>query len=105
MGRERLDTRRQNVSFPLEWQNKRYEITCGLYEDGRVAEAFVSNTKAGTDIAGICRDTAIIFSLALQFGCPIGTITAALTRDEQGQAASLVGALVDAVSVNANFNK
>lgn len=97
MSRERLADRRQNMNLPLHWRGRRYEITCGFYDDGRVAEAFVHNTKAGTDVQAVARDSAIILSLALQHGCPLDTIQAALTRDEQNNPISLIAAVVDAI--------
>lgn len=59
MTRERLPNRRQSISFPLVWRNRRYEITAAFFDDGRPAEAFVANAKAGTDIQGLSRDGAV----------------------------------------------
>ena len=41
------------------------------------------------------RDASIILSLALQHGTPIETIRHAITRDDDGKACSVIGAIVD----------
>jgi ribonucleoside-diphosphate reductase alpha chain len=52
----------------------------GRFDDGRIAEIFINGSKAGTTAEANAQDAAIIASLALQHGCPVGTIRHALAR-------------------------
>jgi hypothetical protein len=60
---------------------------------------FISNHKRGnaSDIAA--RDAGIILSLALQHGCPVGTISRALSRNSDGSASGVVAAVLDAIQI------
>ena len=46
----------------------------------------------------IARDAAVLLSLALQHGTSIESIKHAVTRDSSGAAASILGAIVDAIA-------
>jgi ribonucleoside-diphosphate reductase alpha chain len=56
------------------------------FADGRVAEIFLSNHKAGSAADVDARDAAIAASIALQFGADLQTIRKALCRDPRGKA-------------------
>ena len=49
----------------------------------------------GQAVEAIARDGAVILSLALQYGADLQNIKSAITRDEQGEPASIVGVVVD----------
>ena len=88
--RRRLDTR------SIVHRNRTHTFNASYFEDGRVAEVFAhvyygTGDGAETD----ARDASIILSLALQHGTPIETIRHALSRDDQGKACSVIGAIVD----------
>ena len=53
----------------------------------------------GEKHADIARDVDVVISLALQHHVEIETLRHAVTRDARGEAASLVGAVVDALIV------
>jgi len=97
-GRQRLPNRRACESFEFRHNGFAFTLSAGLYPDGRIAELFLSSTKSGSPIEAIARDAAIMASLALQFGVPIETIRAALTRDNDGGPATLLGAALDALA-------
>ena len=95
IARERLPNRRQCESFEFRHNGFAFTLCAGFYPDGRVAEIFLSSHKHGSPIEAIARDAAVTVSIALQFGAPIGTIRAALTKDHDGGPATLLGAALD----------
>jgi hypothetical protein len=99
--RERLPNRRACESFEFRHAGLDFTLAAGFYEDGRVAEIFVSSHKPGSPIEAIARDAAVTVSIALQFGADIETIRGALTRDHDGGPATLLGAALDALAERA----
>jgi hypothetical protein len=97
-GRQRLPNRRACESFEFRHNGFAFTLSAGLYPDGRIAEIFLSSTKPGSPIEAIARDAAVTVSIALQFGVPIETIRAALTKDHDGSPATLLGAALDALA-------
>ena len=96
--RERLPNRRSCESFEFRHAGHSFKLCAGFYADGRIAEIFLSANHIGSPIESIARDSAIIASLALQFGAPLETIRAALTRDHDGGPATALGAALDAIA-------
>jgi hypothetical protein len=90
--------RRRAETFDLTFRNQLITITTGFYADDTFGEIFISTGKTGTDIASVARDAAVAISLALQHGVPIESLGHAITRDRSGAAASILGAVVDAIS-------
>jgi hypothetical protein len=97
-GRQRLPNRRACESFEFRHNGFAFTLSAGLYPDGRIAEIFLSSTKPGSPIEAIARDAAVTVSIALQFGVPIETIRAALTKDHDGSPATLLGVALDALA-------
>lgn len=97
--RRRLPDRRLTTSFELWHGNHRapFTVSVGRYEDGSPAEAFITGAKAGSETEAIVKDGAVLLSIALQYGVPIDVIAGAITRDRDGGAATVVGAVVDAM--------
>jgi hypothetical protein len=93
--RQRLPNRRRCESFEFHHAGLDFTATVGFHWDGRIAEIFLSSHKPGTSIEATARDAAIVVSIALQFGAPIETIRAALTKDHDGGPATLLGAALD----------
>jgi hypothetical protein len=96
--RERLPNRRAAETLAFERDNLKYQMTTGLYPDGRIGEIFLSAAHANSLLDVLAHDAAIAVSLALQFGCPLETIRHALKRDSQGVAASPIGAALDLIT-------
>jgi mono/diheme cytochrome c family protein len=71
------------------------------YDDTRVGEVFINrimsktSAKVGTLLDGVCRDSAILMSIALQHGTNLATLRHAITRDSDGDPSTIVGAIVD----------
>ena len=93
--RQRLANRRASENFTFELDGLRYTATVSRMEDGRMAELFLNNHKAGNQSDTNARDAAIILSFALQYGADLGTIRDALSRDAAGKATGPVGAALD----------
>jgi hypothetical protein len=98
MIRRSLPRRRAAETFDLRFWNQPFTVTVGFYTDGTPGEVFIDGGKTGQDIQSTARDAAVVLSLALQHGTPIETIRHAVTRNGSGSAASILGAVVDALS-------
>ena len=94
--RDRLPNRRQREAIRFEHGGFEFVAGVGRYPDGRLGEIFISaNAKSGTAIEAWARDSAILASIAIQYGTPLDTVRHALSRDEANNAASPLGALLD----------
>jgi hypothetical protein len=81
----------------LQWgrQNTEFAVTVGYYPDGTPGEVFVTGAKAGSDVDAATRDNAVLISLALQFGVPLGVMRGAMTREQDGSPSTIAGKVVD----------
>ena len=95
--RRRLPNRRLAESYELEVAGLRYTCTVGRYPNGRVGEIFLSNHKFNSAADTNARDSAIVVSIAIQFGADIETIRKALCRDSHGRASGPLGAALDLI--------
>jgi hypothetical protein len=96
MPREPLPERRRSETLDFNFAGKlQYRATLGYYDDGRLGEVFLNAGKVGTDVDVSTRDSAIALSFALQFGCTVDVIRAAMTRDGNGQPEGPLGVLLD----------
>jgi hypothetical protein len=93
--RQRLPNRRLAETFTLECAGLKYTATASFFNDGRLAEIFLSNHRAGSHADVVARDSAIAASLALQFGAGVETLRRALCRDGAGVASGPLGAALD----------
>jgi hypothetical protein len=96
--RQRLPKRRASFSFDIEVAGLHYKVTASCFpSSGKLAELFVSNHKAGNASDVAARDAGILVSLCLQHGCPVETIARALSRNTDGSASGVIGAVLDKV--------
>jgi hypothetical protein len=95
--RESLPPRRQSDTFKIRHggQNAAYHVTVGYFPDGKLGEIFLSTNKSGSQMEALARDIAILISLNLQHGCAMETMRDALTREGDGSASTLAGAVAD----------
>ena len=100
MTRRILPQRRSCETFEIDYGGlaKSHTITLGFYDDGTLGEVFINGGKSGEVVEGIARDSAVLLSLALQYGSELSNIGSAITRDEQGAPSSIVGAVIDRLS-------
>jgi hypothetical protein len=96
--RQRLPNRRASTTFSFECNALHYLATISFFDDGRLAEIFISNAKAGSHSDSAAKDSAVVCSIALQHGVPVDVIRKALLRDPRGKASSPLGAALDIVA-------
>jgi len=100
--RQPLPQRRSCETFKLRFggQNAAYHVTLGYYDHGmtQIGEIFIATHKAGSGAEALARDCAILMSLAIQHGCAVETMAAALTREETGEPSTIAGAVVDVIA-------
>jgi ribonucleoside-diphosphate reductase alpha chain len=99
--RRRLPNRRGSQFFDFESMGLRFTASFSRYADGRIGELFIDNHKAGSEVGTLVRDSAIIFSFAVQHGADPEAIRKALCRDSQGRASRPLGAALDAITEHA----
>src|SRR5262245_54973656 len=95
--RNTLPQRRYCETFELRHggQNTMFHVTLGRYPDGSIGEVFIGGAKAGSEVEAVARDGAVLLSILLQHGVPLEVVQHALTRDGDGSAATIIGAVVD----------
>jgi hypothetical protein len=93
--RARLPNRRHSTNFTFTCNGQRYHATVSRFADGTISELFLSNGKIGSDSDAAARDSAVVCSIALQFGTPVDVIRKALLRDSRGIASSPLGCALD----------
>src|SRR5438876_72602 len=98
MTRERLPNRRASTSFDIEVGGLRYTATVSRFADGRIGELFLNNHKSNSQADTNARDSAIVFSFAVQHGADPEAIRRALCRDSQGRASGPLGQALDAIA-------
>jgi hypothetical protein len=96
--RARLPNRRNSETIAFECNGLRYVATFSRFTDGRLAEIFINNAKAGSHSDAAAKDSAVVTSIALQHGVPSDVIRHALLRDAQGQASSPLGVVLDLIA-------
>jgi ribonucleoside-diphosphate reductase alpha chain len=93
--RRRLPNRRASEVFDFESMGLHFTASVRRYPDGRLAELFCDNHKAGSAVGTLVRDSAILLSFALQHGADAEAIRKALCRDGAGRALGPIGAVLD----------
>jgi ribonucleoside-diphosphate reductase alpha chain len=95
--RHRLADRRAAMTFNFEVDGLRFVATVGRFDNGEIAEIFITSNKAGSAVGIMASDAAIAASLALQHGCPLEVLRKALSRDSHGHASGPLGAALDQI--------
>jgi hypothetical protein len=93
--RQKLNNRRSSFNFNFVCGNFQYVATVSFFDDGRLAEIFLGNGHAGSGTDTAAKDSAVVASIALQYGVPLEAIRHALLRDARGVASSPLGAALD----------
>lgn len=93
--REKLPERREGEHFEFIFRGRRFQVGVGKYPDGRIAEVFLGSGRSGEEMQAIARDAAITISIMLQYGAPLESLRAAVTRTHDNEADSPIGALLD----------
>lgn len=95
-----LPNRRVSQTIRFAHGGHRYYATLGYSTpEDRLAnnaiEVFLDTGKPGTDVQHMARDGAVVLSLALQHGVPVGVLRQAITRLDDGAPAGAFGKLLD----------
>ena len=96
--RNRLPNRRNSQLFDFKSMNLKFSASASHYDDGRIAELFIDNHKAGSAIGTLVRDLAIVFSFAVQYGADAESIRRALCRDSKGRPLGPLGVVLDLIA-------
>jgi ribonucleoside-diphosphate reductase alpha chain len=89
--RDRLPNRRQADTLSFEIDGLTYTATFGTFRDGSPAEMFLNGPKPGTAADLVARESAILFSIARQYGAPTDIIFDALPKLANGKSAGPIG--------------
>jgi hypothetical protein len=93
--RLRLPNRRGHEVLDFEHGGIRYTAGASRFDDGGLAEIFLSTAKHGTAVDVNARDAAVAASLLLQHGCSVDTLRRALTRNSDGSASGPLAHALD----------
>lgn len=100
--RERLPDRRATETVRFIWPTPsgaqiKIIATLGFYDCAmsKLGEIFLNTKRTGTEMEILLKDTAILASLAMQYGCPIDVMRRALLRKPDGAGEGPLGALFD----------
>jgi ribonucleoside-diphosphate reductase alpha chain len=96
--RQRLCSRHTHELLNCDYAGFAVTVGIGRFDDGRVAEIFLNVAQTGTAIETVARDSAVVASIALQYGADIETIRRALCRDARGAATGPLGAALDMIA-------
>jgi hypothetical protein len=96
MRRRRLPNRRTSETFCFECGPHEYTTTISYFPGtSRLAEIFLGNGRAGSELDAAAKDSAVVASIALQQGVKTETIRRALLRDPRGAPSSPLGVALD----------
>jgi hypothetical protein len=100
--RTRLPNRRASQQFAFVCNDLKYVATVSFFPDGRLAEIFLGNAKAGSHSDSAAKDSAVVCSIALQHGVSVDVSRHALLRDARGVASSSLGVALDLIAKGGN---
>jgi hypothetical protein len=97
--RRRLPSRRESSTFSFTCGEHRSTATFSNFPGtDQLAEIFLGNGRAGSDVDAAAKDSAVVASIALQYGVPVEVIRNALMRDSRGVASSPLGVALDLIA-------
>jgi len=91
------------MSYTLEFQSEKFDVTVGHYPDGKHGEVFLSRIKdktaarLGQHLDATARDAAILISIALQHNVELSNLSHSITRDDDNNPMSILGAVIDSM--------
>jgi hypothetical protein len=97
--RRRLQNRRASSNFNFECGPHCFVATVSYFPGtNNLAEIFLGNGRAGSDVDSAAKDSAVVCSIALQHGVPLDVVRHALLRDAHGVASSPLGVALDIIA-------
>jgi len=76
--RRKLPDERQAITHKFRVGEQEGYMTVGLFEDGTPGEVFINVNKQGSTVSGLMDTVAMLTSYALQYGVPLGELSAKL---------------------------
>lgn len=98
MKRRRIENRRSSQTIEVVFRGKIHTVNYHRDADGIIREVFIRTPKTSSQGEDDARDVAVILSIALQYSAPLEVIRDALTRFDDGSAAGIGGAVLDALA-------
>lgn len=96
--RRTLPMRRGSRTMNFEHDGRQYVMTYSPFPDGSTAEVFLNTgMKLGSQMDVSVQDGAVLLSIALQYGVPLGILKSSVKRNADGMASSPLGAAIDAL--------
>jgi hypothetical protein len=95
-----LPNRRHAERLTFYHDGAQFQGTLGFanLEAALPSEVFLDGGKPGSSLNALCRDFAVVVSIALQYGTPLETMRQAVTRlNDDGLAAGPGGMLLDLI--------
>lgn len=89
--RRKLPERRETSTVKFQHDGVGFYASGSDFADGRLGEVFLEGGKAGSGLAVLCADVGTAASLALQYGCPVDVLRAAMQRLPDGAPAGPLG--------------
>ena len=90
-----MPNRRGHELLSFEHGGIHYTAGVGRFENGDLAEIFLTTAKHGTAVDVNARDAAVATSLLLQHGCHVDTLRRALTRNSDDSASGPLARALD----------
>lgn len=109
--RRRLPSRRASVTVSFKHsivggKPTEFKLTVGFFEDETPGEIFVNTSqRAGSEADMNASDAAVLASLALQYGCPLEILCAAVKRNPDGSPTGPIGRALDEVKDIAELSR
>ena len=95
--RYQLPSRRMHHVIEFGFHGERYRAGFCFFENGALAEIFLTAARASSDADISAKDSAILASIALQHGIPVRTLRHALLESDNGTAAGALGHALDLI--------
>lgn len=94
--RATLPDRRVHETFAFEHWGRQFVIGLGRATPQSLpSEVFINSGKSGEQMETLARDSAVLLSLALQYGVPLESMRHAITRNVDGSPSGPMGKLLD----------
>jgi hypothetical protein len=88
--RRRLPNRRRSEIVDFRHEGRRWSAAVSRFDDGRIADVFL-NAEKDSAVAHLAQESAIVASIAVQYGAPLASLRHALAGREVGPLAVALG--------------
>src|SRR5262245_18121127 len=92
--RNHLPSRRPHELFAFEHWGQKFHAGIG-YAGDSIQEIWLNTGKSGTQAETLARDSAVLISIALQYGVLLSAMRRSIMRDLDGAVSGPIGKLLD----------